>query len=62
MVIIFLLSITLVFVFVVAYLLMQQKDNRVFFYDELKKEDKKEINQILDDEENSKFKIVDKVE
>ena len=47
MVIIFLLSITLVFVFVVAHLLMQQKDNRVFFYDELKKEDKIEIDKIL---------------
>ena len=30
------------------------------FYEQLQKEDKKEINQILDDEE--KFKIVDKVE
>lgn len=61
MVIIFLLSITLVFVFVVAHLLMQQKDNRVFFYDELKKEDKIEIDKILNEEkyENDKFKIVD---
>ena len=32
------------------------------FYEQLQKEDKEEINQILDEEENSKFKIVDEVE
>ena len=32
------------------------------FYEQLQKEDKEEINQILDEEENRKFKIVDEVE
>ena len=52
--------VVLIFVFVIAHLLLEQKGNRMDFYEQLQKEDKKEINQILDDEE--KFKIVDKVE
>lgn len=52
--------VVLIFVFVIAHLLLEQKGNRMEFYEQLQKEDKKEINQILDDEE--KFKIVDKVE
>ena len=52
--------VVLIFVFVIAPLLLEQKGNRMEFYEQLQKEDKKEINQILDDEE--KFKIVDKVE
>lgn len=61
MVILFIIFITLVFVFVVAHLLFQQKDNRINFYDELQKEDKIEIDKILNEEkyENDKFKIVD---
>ena len=52
--------VVLIFVFVIAHLLLEQNGNRMEFYEQLQKEDKKEINQILDDEE--KFKIVDKVE
>ena len=52
--------VVLIFVVVIAHLLLEQKGNRMEFYKQLQKEDKKEINQILDDEE--KFKIVDKVE
>lgn len=52
--------VVLIFVFVIAHLLLEQKGNRMEFYEQLLKEYKKEINQILDDEE--KFKIVDKVE
>lgn len=52
--------VVLIFVFVIAHLLLEQKGNRMDFYEQLQKEDKEEINQILDEEE--KFKIVDKVE
>lgn len=54
--------VVLIFVLVIAHLLLEQKGNRMDFYEQLQKEDKEEINQILDEEENSKFKIVDKVE
>lgn len=54
--------VVLIFVLVIAHLLLEQKGNRMDFYDQLQKEDKEEINQILDEEENSKFKIVDEVE
>lgn len=49
--------VVLIFVLVITHLLLEQKGNRMEFYEQLQKEDKKEINQILDDEE--KFKIVD---
>lgn len=54
--------VVLIFVLVIAHLLLEQKGNRMDFYEQLQKEDKEEINQILDEEENSKFKIVDEVE
>lgn len=54
--------VVLIFVLVIAHLLLEQKGNRMDFYEKLQKEDKEEINQILDEEENSKFKIVDEVE
>ena len=54
--------VVLIFVLVITHLLLEQKGNRMDFYEQLQKEDKEEINQILDEEENSKFKIVDKVE
>lgn len=61
--ILFLILIVLVFVVVVANLLMQQKNDRILFYDELKKEDEIEIDKLLNEEkeENEKFKIVDDV-
>lgn len=60
--IIFLGLVVLVFVFVLAYLLMQQKENKMKFYDELQKEDKLEIDKILNEEKllNEKFKIISK--
>ena len=54
--------VVLIFVLVIAHLLLEQKGNRMDFYEQLQKEDKEEINQILDEEEKSKFKIVDEVE
>mgnify|MGYP006387483955 FL=1 len=54
--------VVLIFVLVITHLLLEQKGNRMDFYEQLQKEDKEEINQILDEEENSKFKIVDKAE
>lgn len=54
--------VVLIFVLVITHLLLEQKGNRMDFYEQLQKEDKEEINQILDEEENSKFKIVDEVE
>ena len=64
MVILFIIFITLVFVFVVAYLLFQQKDNRINFYDELQKEDDLEIDNILNEskEDKEKFIIVDNLD
>ena len=49
--------VVLIFVLVITHLLLEQKGNRMDFYEQLQKEDKEEINQILDEEE--KFKIVD---
>lgn len=60
MIFLFTIIVVLIFVFVIAHLLLEQKGNRMEFYEQLQKEDKKEINQILDDEE--KFKIVEEVE
>lgn len=64
MVILFIIFITLVFVFVVAHLLFQQKDNRISFYDELQKEDDLEIDNILNEskEDKEKFIIVDNLD
>ena len=64
MVILFIIFITLVFVFVVAHLLFQQKDNRISFYDELQKEDDLEIDNILNEskEGKEKFIIVDNLD
>ncbi len=55
-----LIIIVFAFILVVAYLLLEQKGNRMDFYEELQKEDKKEINKILN-EEKEKFKIVDDI-
>ena len=54
--------VVLIFVLVITHLLLEQKGNRMDFFEQLQKDDKEEINQILDEEENSKFKIVDEVE
>ena len=54
--------VVLIFVLVITHLLLEQKGNRMDFYEQLQKEDKEEINQILDEEDNVKFKIVDEVE
>ena len=64
MVILFIIFITLVFVFVVAHLLFQQKDNRINFYVELQKEDDLEIDNILNEskEDQEKFIIVDNLD
>lgn len=64
MVILFIIFITLVFVFVVVHLLFQQKDNRINFYDELQKEDDLEIDNILNEskEDKEKFIIVDNLD
>lgn len=61
---IYLITLVVVFIFVlvIAHLLLEQKGNRMEFYEQLQKEDKEEINQILDEEDNVKFKIVDEVE
>ena len=61
---IYLITLVVVFVFVlvIAHLLLEQKGNRMEFYEQLQKEDKEEINQILDEEDNVKFKIVDEAE
>ena len=61
---IYLITLVVVFIFVlvIAHLLLEQKGNRMEFYEQLQKEDKEEINQILDEEANVKFKIVDEVE
>ena len=61
---IYLITLVVVFIFVlvIAHLLLEQKGNRMDFYEQLQKEDKEEINQILDEEDNAKFKIVDEVE
>ena len=61
---IYLITLVVVFIFVlvIAHLLLEQKGNRMDFYEQLQREDKEEINQILDEEDNAKFKIVDEVE
>ena len=61
---IYLITLVVVFIFVlvIAHLLLEQKGNRMEFYEQLQKEDKEEINQILDEEDDVKFKIVDEVE
>ena len=64
MLIFFLFSIVIIFVVVVAYLLLEGNDNKVDFYEELKREDKEEIDNILEEEKNKsdKFIIVDNVD
>lgn len=64
MLIFFLFTIVIIFVVVVAYLLLEGNDNKVDFYEELKREDKEEIDNILEEEKNKsdKFIIVDNVD
>ena len=61
MLVFFLFSIVIIFVVVVAYLLLEGNSE---FYEELEKEDKKEIEAILKDEnnKNDRFKIISKEE
>lgn len=56
MLIFFLFSVVIIFVVVVAYLLIEENDNRSDFYEELRKEDKVELENILKEEKNKSDK------